>query len=142
MFKGTATARRRCIDGDVKLETSIPMIHWNGRWSQICGHYFWDNDNGVYEFCRMLDFDDYDHYYHKRNQKSQKLGFWIGKCKDGEFPYCSGRCNKRTLGGIYRLFLGSTSCARRQPNVMNLLGGTIFGLVFMNDINRYFISTK
>ena len=142
MFKGTATARRRCIDGDVKLESSIPMIHWNGMWSQICGHYFWDNDNGVYEFCRMLGFDDYDHYYPKRNQKSQKLSFWIGKCKDGEFPYCSGRCNKRTLGGIYRLFLGSTSCARRQPNVMNLLGGIIFGLVFMNGINRYFISTK
>ena len=62
MFKGTATVHRRCVDGDVKLDSSIPMIHWNGRWSPICGHYFWDNDNGVYEFCRMLGFDDYDHY--------------------------------------------------------------------------------
>ena len=31
-----------------------PYLFWEGRWSPICGHQFWDNQEGVKAFCKEL----------------------------------------------------------------------------------------
>ena len=33
-----------------------PEIYLNGVWSPICGHDFWNNDNGATAFCEKLGF--------------------------------------------------------------------------------------
>lgn len=43
-----------------KLAENVPVypeIHWHGSWWPICGHWFWDNDEGAATFCRMLGFE-------------------------------------------------------------------------------------
>ena len=82
-----------CENGDVKLDSDdIPMIFWDGKWSRICGHYFWDNNIGATMFCKKLNYDSgtiLESKYH-----SAKPGFWIGQCLHGDkFPYCTGRCS-------------------------------------------------
>merc|ERR1740129_2349252 len=43
-----------CKDWDVKLDGVTPEVYKSGMWHPICGHYFWDNNNGVETFCKML----------------------------------------------------------------------------------------
>lgn len=89
-----------CISGDVKLEPgNIPMIFWNGNWSHLCYHYFWDNDNGAKLFCRKLGYESGEKpILHRRNKV--KNSFSIGSCNEGDaWPYCKGGCNARKVGG-------------------------------------------
>ena len=116
-----------CFDGDLKLDGSTPMIYWNERWSQICGHHFWDNDNGVNKFCKTLGYD-YGHL-RKNNKKSQSRGFWIGRCKKHDrFPYCTSRCNKMSLGGTCKTnFLGGPSCNRGNHKIFTVKCHGLYG---------------
>ena len=109
-----------CFNGAVKLDGVIPMIYWGGKWSPICGHYFWNNDNGVNKFCKALGYD-YGQKW-KTNQKSQSIGFWIGKCKNKDhFPRCTGGCNKRSHGGSCKThLLGGPSCDKRKHNLIKV----------------------
>ena len=34
----------------------VPEVMYNGQWSPICGHYFWNNDNGATTVCKALGF--------------------------------------------------------------------------------------
>ena len=34
----------------------VPEVMYNGQWSPICGHYFWDNNNGAAAVCKILGF--------------------------------------------------------------------------------------
>ena len=112
-----------CTNGDVKLGDNtvenghdIPLIFWNGDWLHICGHHFWENSVGVNAFCRKLGYDSGSINPRKSGRKSGRNAFWIGKCERGDtFPYCTGVCNKQTLGGVCRQsgilgFLGGSNC--------------------------------
>lgn len=57
--------RMGCEDGDVRIadadalapEVDLnPQVYFGNKWHPICGHYFWDNDNGAVAFCRKLGF--------------------------------------------------------------------------------------
>ena len=38
--------------GSVRLvEEKFPEVFWNGVWTPICGHWFWNNDYGADLFC-------------------------------------------------------------------------------------------
>ena len=48
-----------CVDGSAKLGADgIPYLFWGGKWSPICGHWFWDNQEGAKAFCRELGYPD------------------------------------------------------------------------------------
>ena len=36
------------------IEDKYPEVFWNGKWSPICGPYFWNNDFGASLFCQRL----------------------------------------------------------------------------------------
>ena len=75
------------------------MIYWNGQWLQVCSHHFRDNSVGVNAFCKKLGYVSGS--FRRSRKKSGKNAFWIGKCRwDDKFPYCTGKCNTQTLGGI------------------------------------------
>ena len=87
-----------CSNGDVSLkDDGTPFIFWDGQWSPICGHYFWDNMYGANLFCKGLG------YQYGELNVSQKLydvdSFRIGGCgvKD-TWPECKSGCNDYQLG--------------------------------------------
>ena len=77
---------------------------WNGQWTPICGHYFWNNDNGATLFCKELGCVDGElrgitpGVGTKIPLESDALS--IGKCKKQDtWPNCSGGCNTMSVGG-------------------------------------------
>ena len=70
-------------DAEVRLHNhEDPEIYWNGKWTPICGHFFWDNDNGAKLFCQKLGLVN-----GKIKGKGSKLtddAIRIGKCSDSD----------------------------------------------------------
>jgi len=90
---------RPCRSGDVKLPVNglDPYIYVAGRWTPICLHYFWDNNNGVKDICTRLGYDG-----------SFASAFIVG-------------ANKSRLNGGFGMFIG------RQEEYMNMNKGILFG---------------
>ena len=79
-----------------------PEIYWNGKWTPICGHFFWDNDNGAKLFCQKLGLGNGKIKGEK--QKGSKLtedAIRIGQCSDSDNQLfgCTGGCNELKVGG-------------------------------------------
>ena len=75
-----------------------PEILWNGKWTPICGHYFWDNNNGAKLFCKKRGFENGV----VKNTRSRLTNdaIRIGKCLDSDtnLENCSGGCNDLLVG--------------------------------------------
>jgi hypothetical protein len=128
----------QCQDGDVRVApgTTIgegtdmyPEVSYKGKWYPICGHYFWDNDDGATSFCKRLGFTKGTRG--KRGGKFNIDAMPVGKCKAGQrlnqcnagghawgnFNYNNGWCKKgknialaiKCIGGT------STSCGTQAP---------------------------
>ena len=84
-------------DGDVRLQHHTdPEIYWNGKWNPICGHFFWDNDNGAKLFCQKLGFSNGKITQGSGSQaKLTDDAIRIGKCSDSDNQLfsCTGGCN-------------------------------------------------
>ena len=79
-----------------------PEIWFNGKWSPICGHYFWNNDYGARLFCQELN----STYTSGRVKKLNYIalasdGVRVGKCtsQDKSLLSCTGDCNDLQVGG-------------------------------------------
>ena len=74
----------------------------------ICGHYFWDNQNGAKLFCKKLGYDSGVLSGRNSGQKYGTDSFRIGKCENGDEWLTSGRggcrggCNDYQGGGSCR----------------------------------------
>jgi len=87
----------------------IPEVYYNGIWSPICGHWFWDNDNGATLFGKELHGGSYDGTCKitRKRTKLQAQGVMIGKCTDEDLKKgktifeCSGGHNLSNAGGRY-----------------------------------------
>jgi len=117
---------RQCTNGDVKgayISSSstgtiyTPYVFWKGSWVPICGHYFWDNNDGASTFCKKLG--------HKKGgiitegrggektEVTKKDSFWVGLCGSGEdLLHCSKSCNLRTIG--VGKVCGGNKCGKGQ----------------------------
>ena len=91
-----------CVDGDVRtvdtkgtpssaLDTpTTPEVYYKGEWYPICGHDFWDNNNGATTLCEQLGFTTGDlvgGYYPDRDKPERvypKDAMLVGKCRAGE----------------------------------------------------------
>ena len=85
-----------------------PFIFFNNKWSPICGHYFWDNNNGSTAFCKKLG------YPSGTLQKITDMylvdSLRVGTCKAGEdMMACTGGCNDYETGN------GCAECALGKP---------------------------
>ena len=74
---------------------------WNGKWTPICGHLFWDNDYGTNLFCQKLDSKfDYGKFTKREDKQLESDGIWIGKClSEDNWLSCTGGCNELETGG-------------------------------------------
>ena len=83
-----------CEDGDVNLGSDgIPYVFWSGDWSPICGHWFWNNQNGAKSFCQKLGFADGS--FNKENSEYCEDAIEIGACRPGEMiNSCTGGSNE------------------------------------------------
>ena len=98
-----------CVNGDVMLENgSNPLIFWNGIWSPICGHHFWNNHEGASKFCQKLGCNfggkvspllgNYTN--DDKNRANEWDAYQIGMCLPEDiWGECKGGCNGRKIGG-------------------------------------------
>ena len=75
------------------------MVCWNNYWSPICGHYFWNNNQGATKFCQRLGYSSGNLINHVSGVYATD-SFKIGECKRYD-PWlrCTGGCNDYELGG-------------------------------------------
>ena len=91
----------QCENGDVKLEEDgTPIVFWGNSWIPICGHYFWDNQNGAKLFCQKMGYLSGKISDAGSGETYSQDSFKIGKCNDGDkWESCSGGCNEYESGG-------------------------------------------
>ena len=85
----------------MKLESDgTPLVFWDNSWMPICGHYFWDNQNGAKLFCEKMGYTSGKFNGRGSGDKYSQDSFKIGKCNDGDkWESCSGGCNEYESGG-------------------------------------------
>ena len=82
----------------------VPLVYYNDTWSPICGHYFWNNDNGASLFCQKLGYENgtvspKEIVPHTESYSVDSVR--IGKCYGGNHDLmgCTGGCNDWRVGG-------------------------------------------
>ena len=101
--------------GGKKVEAGkafVPEVLFEKKYFPICGHFFWDNDNGATAVCKLLGFKS-----GKRGKTSAAFdvdAMPVGDCKPGEpltkctgggngwgqLDYRNGWCKKGTKVGV------------------------------------------
>ena len=72
-----------CKSGDVKLEEDgTPLLFFDQKWSPICGHNFWDGNDGATTFCNKLGYRSGT--VSRKNNKYSVASLRIGGCRPGE----------------------------------------------------------
>ena len=100
-----------CRNGDVKLnKDGTPEFFWNGKFNPICGHWFWDNQEGAISFCQKIGYKTGFIKEMWEYSDSKKIyaedAIRVGKCHAGEqLETCSGGYNDKGIGN------GGTNCA-------------------------------
>ena len=80
------------------IEGKFPEVNVNGEWFPICGHYFWDNNNGASLFCQRLD-PKYSSgiMNERRDLPLESNGIVIGNCCSHDIDLLSCSCGGNTL---------------------------------------------
>ena len=73
-------------------EAFVPEVLYKGQYYPICGHYFWDNDDGATTVCKALGF--ISGKVKKTEAKYTVDAMPVGQCKSGEpLDKCTGGKN-------------------------------------------------
>ena len=82
--------------------------------SPICGHYFWNNQNGAKSFCQKLGYIGGTQIGLGLGKTYSEDAIRVGGCKPGEdLESCSSKCNDKELGNVNEA--GCKSCAAGRP---------------------------
>ena len=85
------------------IDNGKPEVEYNGRWRPICGHYFWNNNNGADLFCQQLNQGYLSGTINKGTVSEYILdtdALKIGQCNKGDsWLRCTGGCNSLQVGG-------------------------------------------
>lgn len=65
------------------------FLEYDKRWHTVCGHYFWNNNNGAITACQYLGYALGGEVHKMDRQTLDKDSIFIGGCKTGELP---GHC--------------------------------------------------
>mmetsp|Transcript_87906 Transcript_87906/g.160936 ORF Transcript_87906/g.160936 Transcript_87906/m.160936 type:complete len:1181 (-) Transcript_87906:111-3653(-) len=71
-------------------EQFVPMVSYQGTFYPICGHWFWNDDNGASAFCRKLGFTNGIRYTVRDQYSTDAL--MVGTCSPGTTNFTN--CNK------------------------------------------------
>ena len=98
-----ADTEQQCLNGDVELlSDNTPTFYQNGTFHPICGHYFWDSNQGAQLFCQKLGYTagKLDTLGKKQSYKQDSI--WVGEChpSDTDISACGGGCNTYEVGGL------------------------------------------
>ena len=81
------------------MNDGTPEFFWRAEWSPICGHWFWDNQNGARSFCQKLGYINGTQSGRGLGHRYAKDAIRIGTCKTGEhLESCSEGCNDKGVG--------------------------------------------
>ena len=81
-------------------DNNVPFIYWDNQWSPICGHYFWNNQQGAKLFCQKMGYPSGTVSGKGSEHKYSMDSFRIGQCNDGDtWENCTGGCNDYQVGG-------------------------------------------
>ena len=82
-----------CAEGDVLLgKDDVPYYYKDGKFSPICGHWFWDDQYGADAFCQALGFTGGT--LRKDEGKYQQDAVMIGMCNSFDaIDRCTGGFN-------------------------------------------------
>ena len=88
-------------------QDKYPEVFINGMWYPICGHYFWDNNNGANLFCRKLNPQYKNGVVLKTRRRLKKNAVRVGRCNgNDQWLKCRGQCNGNGIGGTCPGFWG------------------------------------
>ena len=102
--------RRQGGSKPVADEAFVPEVLYGGKYYPICGHYFWDNDNGATTVCKALGFISGARIRTDTVYEADAMP--VGECKSGEalnrctgggnawgdFGFEGGKCKKYNKG--------------------------------------------
>jgi len=96
-FDQIITVPKECKEGDVYMDaypTGHPYFHHGGIWMPVCGHWFWENNNGCSAVCQRLGYS-YDGAILARTYSSfSKDSIHLGMCRaDEPIDQCTGGAN-------------------------------------------------
>ena len=90
-----------------------PYLFWEGRWSPICGHQFWDNQEGAKAFCKELGFNSGGA---AKSKFVEEDPIRIGKCNAGEaIGSCTGGTNTYERNNACRQNVPIIFCEGNTP---------------------------
>ena len=78
------------------VDGKFPWVKWAGKWSPICGHWFWNNNYGATLFCKKLDSKYTSGTIKRRTDRPLKdNGLKIGSCgsTDKDLDKCTAGGN-------------------------------------------------
>merc|ERR1719225_712745 len=110
-LKSSGDCGSNCVMPDVRLgKNDMAEIRVNGKWTPICGHYFWDKQYGANLFCQKLGWKSGEFGKKITLPKNANPAIRIGTCEveDTSLEACSGQCNDQTTGG-------DTECGNCEP---------------------------
>jgi hypothetical protein len=113
-------APETCGDYNVRMSNyprGVAEISMNGHWVPICGHFFWDNDEGATTFCKKLGYAA--GIRHHTRQTFEVDSFEIGECGAGE------ALNACTLDNNYRSFTNWCSAGNAIGVEIECTGGSV-----------------
>ena len=119
-------------DACVKLESDgTPKLFWDNKWVPICGHFFWDNNNGAKSICNRNGYSD--GVVVKTNSAYSEDSIRLGRCNSGEdLQSCSSGCRDKGLGNGCSSFFECCNCDAGQAVGIKV---SCTGLVAGTEIN-------
>ena len=93
-------------DACVKVEADgTPKVFWANAWRPICGHWFWDNNNGAKSVCQRIGYSN--GVLSRTNGAYFEDAIRLGRCNSNEdLLSCSSGCRDKGIGN------GCSSCGR------------------------------
>ena len=83
-------------EGDVMLDANTPYYFFKGDYRPICGHWFWDNNDGATTFCKKLG--KTSGTVKQVRGEYDEDAFHIGRCNAGEeLDKCTAGDNMRSM---------------------------------------------
>jgi hypothetical protein len=113
------------------MDGKYPEVYLSGRWSPICGPWFWDNNYGATLFCQKLNSKYSSGTVIKLTDKElKKDAVRVGRCNSNDqWLQCTGGCNDLGKGN------GCAGCGAGETGSIEIKchDGKIFNLTKPNQ---------
>ena len=139
--------RRKDGKKPVEGEAFVPEVLYQGKYYPICGHYFWDTDDGATSVCKALGFSSGK--VKKTQAKYTVDAMPVGVCKSGEpldkctgsgnawgnLDYRSGSCKKGNSIGVQVICEGTATngCTEQGGGILIVFAYVVVWVFLLFD---------